>query len=115
MILPPHGSINAALNSYLPSGSTWQTGSVEIVFVGRGGGKVLGFGIQTNSSLGTETQFHSSLADCVIARTVRKENNGLISSFNGVAEYQPGRHSTAPALFLSRKHGITESTKKIFP
>lgn len=54
-ILPPHGSTNAALNSYLPSGATWQSGSVEIVFVGRGGGKVLGFGVQTNSSLGTET------------------------------------------------------------
>ena len=54
-VLPPHGSINAALASYLPSGSTWQSGSVEILFVGRGAGKVLGFGVQTNSSLGTET------------------------------------------------------------
>jgi hypothetical protein len=54
-VLPPHGSTNAALTSYLPSGSTWQSGSVEIVFVGRGGGRVLGFGVQTNSSLGTET------------------------------------------------------------
>lgn len=53
--LPPHGSTNAALASYLPSGSTWQSGSVEIVFVGRGGGRVLGFGVQTNSSLQTET------------------------------------------------------------
>lgn len=53
--LSPHGSVNAALTSYLPVGSTWQTGSVEIVFVGRGGGRVLGFGIQTNGSLQTET------------------------------------------------------------
>lgn len=54
-VLPPHGSSNAALTSYLPSGSTWQSGSVEILFVGRGAGRVLGFGVQTNSSLGTET------------------------------------------------------------
>jgi hypothetical protein len=54
-VLPPHGSTNAALTSYLPSGSTWQSGSVEILFVGRGAGRVLGFGVQTNSSLGTET------------------------------------------------------------
>jgi hypothetical protein len=54
-ILAPHGSVNAALASYLPSGSTWQSGSVEILFVGRGAGRVLGFGVQTNSSLGTET------------------------------------------------------------
>lgn len=54
-ILPPHGSTNAALTSYLPSGSTWQAGSVEILFVGRGRGRILGFGVQTNSSLQTET------------------------------------------------------------
>lgn len=53
-ILPPHGSTNAALNSYLPQGSSWQSGSVEILFVGRGAGRVLGFGTETNSSLQTE-------------------------------------------------------------
>jgi hypothetical protein len=54
MELPPHGSLNSPLSSFLPVGATWQTGSVEIVFVGPGGGRVLGFGVQTNSSLQTE-------------------------------------------------------------
>ena len=55
MQLPAHGSLNSALTSFLPVGATWTAGSVEIVFVGPGGGKILGFGIQTNSSLQTET------------------------------------------------------------
>ncbi len=55
MVLPAHGSLNSALTSFLPVGATWTAGSVEIVFVGPGGGKILGFGIQTNSSLQTET------------------------------------------------------------
>jgi hypothetical protein len=53
--LPPHGSLNSALTSFLPVGATWLMGSVEIVFVGPGGGRVLGFGIQTNTALQTET------------------------------------------------------------
>lgn len=49
--LPPHGSINAALQSFLPQGSAWQNGSVEILFAGKGGGRVLGFGIVSNNTV----------------------------------------------------------------
>jgi hypothetical protein len=53
--LNQHASVNATVQSYLPSGATWQTGSLEIIFVGRGGGKVLGYAVQTNGSGQTET------------------------------------------------------------
>lgn len=53
--LAPHASLNTPVQSYLPAGSTWQTGSVEIVFAGAGGGRILGFGIETNGSAQTET------------------------------------------------------------
>lgn len=51
--LQPHASQNSLLQSFLPQGSTWQSGSVEILFVGRGGGRILGFGVQ--SSVTAET------------------------------------------------------------
>ena len=56
--------------------------------------------------------FHFSPVDSVIVQTVIKENNGLISSFNGVAEYQPGRHSTAPAFSCHGSGEYTEHTEK---
>lgn len=53
--LPAHGSLNVPVQSYLPQGSTWQSGSVEIVFAGAGGGRILGFGMESDITHQTET------------------------------------------------------------
>lgn len=53
--LAKHAGLNAAVQSFLPEGSTWQSGSLEILFAGRGGGRVLGFGIEADGSNQTET------------------------------------------------------------
>jgi len=49
--LPPHGSLNNSLQSFLPQGSGWQNGSVEILFAGKGGGRVLGFGVGSDGTI----------------------------------------------------------------
>ena len=49
--LDPHASLNQSLNSFLPPSSGWQTGSVEILFVGKGGGRILGFGTENGNSV----------------------------------------------------------------
>lgn len=53
-VLNNHASLNASVQSFLPSGATWQTGSLEIIFVGRGGGRVLGYALQTTGSTETD-------------------------------------------------------------
>jgi hypothetical protein len=53
-ILNQHASLNATVQSFLPAGATWQTGSLEILFVGRGGGRVLGYALQTTGSTETD-------------------------------------------------------------
>lgn len=49
-----HASLNSSVQSFLPLGATWQTGSLEIIFVGRGGGRVLGYALQTTGSTETD-------------------------------------------------------------
>jgi hypothetical protein len=53
-ILNQHASLNAPVQSFLPQGATWQTGSLEIIFVGRGGGRVLGYALKTTGSTETD-------------------------------------------------------------
>jgi hypothetical protein len=55
MQLAPHASLNAIVQSFLPEGSTWQTGSLEILFAGKGGARVLGYALQTNGAAQTVT------------------------------------------------------------
>lgn len=49
--LAPHASLNAALQTFLPQGSAWQNGSVEILFAGKGGGRLLGFGVGSEGAV----------------------------------------------------------------
>lgn len=53
--LAAHASIHVPAQSFLPAGAAWQTGSIEILFAGLGGGRILGFGVESNSSAQTET------------------------------------------------------------
>ena len=48
--LGPHASLNAPAGSFLPQGSTWQTGSIEILFFGRGGARVMGYALHSTST-----------------------------------------------------------------
>jgi hypothetical protein len=53
LVLSKHASLNSTIQALLPQGATWNTGSLEILFAGRGGARVLGYGLQTTAA--TET------------------------------------------------------------